>query len=133
VKTETLAVFLVEMLASVDGWFITWWIIWTVSRAMPYWEFETASCWRRSRRTGCLIRLIRLNNWGVGSRRVTRRDLFSRCPSLLHPLPFSRTCVAECVTCRQQLYSSPMIYPWGEPMHPSHAVAKAHCRIFEEA
>lgn len=61
VKTETLAVFLVEMLASVDGWFITWWIIWTVSRAMPYWEFETASCWRRSRRTGCLIRLIHLS------------------------------------------------------------------------
>jgi len=27
----------------------------------------------------------------------------------------------------------PLIYPWGKPMHPSHAVANALCRIFEEA
>jgi hypothetical protein len=57
--TETLAVYLVETLASVDVMEISWWTIWKVSRVMRFWVFRTASWWRRLRRIGCWTTLIR--------------------------------------------------------------------------
>ena len=84
-SNETLVVFLVETLASVDVMVHQLVDHLEGEARMRCWGFQTASWWRRSRRTGCWIRLIHLSSccllWRVSNRvgAVQRCLFWGRC------------------------------------------------------